>query len=566
VRTAGAWTAGLAGGRLAPQAIRASVDDSREKQLSHWRILGVLWLLVSEALILGSLVPHERWKQWGEAWSNQAVGFATLGGLGCAGSLLAVTGLWGERLVGLLNQPSERSRPTPRRWFAMHLLLFGLLLVTTLAVVQGRHGGAALAAWMACAWGMTACLALVLLPGSFWWQFARFATVPALLGILVGGAVQYAGGWTLQPWEPLTRSTAFFVRGTMFLVRGLLQLFTSDVHFDAERVMIGTTTFSVEILAPCSGYEGIALIWAFLATYLWLRRNRLRFPHALLLVPAGTALIWLTNGIRLALLIAIGTLWSPGIALGGFHSTMGSVMFMCVGLALVVVSDRLAFFRKDAVPQLAGSGRVTPYLLPFMVLIGLRMICGALSANFDYLYPLCVVGVAAALAWRSADYAGWDRSWSWTPVAIGLLAYGIWIALESTHSNVWATEHRMPLALQTLPAHWALAWIAVRVIGSTTTVPLAEELAFRGFLMRRMQAADFESVPLGQFSWLSFFGSSLLFGLLHGRWLAGTLAGMLFALALYQRRRLSDAVIAHATTNALLAAHVLAGESWQLWS
>ena len=537
-----------------------------EERLSHRRLVGVLCLVVSEAVFLGSQVPHEQWKQWTDAWSNQTVGLLTLGCLGCAGSLLAVVGLWGERLVALLNQPSGRARSTPRRWFALHLLSAGALLAATRAVANGESGSTALAVWLASAVVMTASLALVLVPGKIWWQFTRVAAVPAALGALVGSAVQHVGGWTLQPWDPLTCFTAFFVRGTMLLVKGLLQLFTSDVRFDPAHVTIGTSAFSVEILAPCSGYEGIALIWAFLATYLWLLRDRLRFPHALLLVPVGTALIWLTNGIRLALLVAIGTLWSPGVALGGFHSTMGSVMFMCVGLGLVLVSDRLDFFRMEVVQRQAGSSRVTPYLLPFMVLIGLRMVCGASSAGFDYLYPVCVVGVAVPLAWFSADYGRQDRTWSWTPVAIGLLAYLLWIALESTYSNTWATAHRMPLALQTIPSYWALAWIAFRVVGSVTTVPLAEELAFRGFLTRRMQAADFESIPPGQFSLFSFFASSLLFGLLHGRWLAGTLAGMLFALALYHRGRIADAVLAHATTNALIAVHVLVGESWNLWS
>src|SRR5262249_2033474 len=73
-------------------------------------------------------------------------------------------------------------------------------------------------------------------------------------------------------------------------------------------------------------------------------------------------------------------------------------------------------------------------------------------------------------------------------------------------------------------------------------------------------------VSLGQFTWLSFLASSAAFGALHGRWLAGTLAGMLYALAVYRRGQLADAVLAHATTNALLAAYVLATGSWGLWA
>lgn len=98
------------------------------------------------------------------------------------------------------------------------------------------------------------------------------------------------------------------------------------------------------------------------------------------------------------------------------------------------------------------------------------------------------------------------------------------------------------------------------------TVPLAEELAFRGFLTRRLIAADFQSVAPGRFTWFSCLASSVLFGAVHGRWLAGTLAGLAFARALYRRGELTDAVVAHATTNALLAAYVLITGAWSLWA
>jgi CAAX prenyl protease-like protein len=106
----------------------------------------------------------------------------------------------------------------------------------------------------------------------------------------------------------------------------------------------------------------------------------------------------------------------------------------------------------------------------------------------------------------------------------------------------------------------------LRAIGSIVAVPIAEELAFRGYLTRRFIADDFEQVPLGAFTWYSLILSSLLFGLLHGRWLAGTLAGVLFAVALYRRGRMLDAIIAHATANALVTMYVLYTQNWAAWS
>jgi membrane protease YdiL (CAAX protease family) len=47
--------------------------------------------------------------------------------------------------------------------------------------------------------------------------------------------------------------------------------------------------------------------------------------------------------------------------------------------------------------------------------------------------------------------------------------------------------------------------------------------------------------------------------------LAGTLAGLIYAVAFLRRGRIGDAVMAHATTNALLAVYVLLGGKWDLW-
>src|SRR5262249_52861863 len=124
----------------------------------------------------------------------------------------------------------------------------------------------------------------------------------------------------------------------------------------------------------------------------------------------------------------------------------------------------------------------------------------------------------------------------------------------------------IPSGLETLPTGWATVWLIFRVVGSVVTVPLAEELAFRGYLSRRLIAADFQAIPPGRSTWWAILISSLIFGVLHGRWLGGTLAGMAYALAYRHRGELTDAVLAHGVTNGLIALTVLATGSWSLWS
>src|SRR5262249_13169281 len=152
--------------------------------------------------------------------------------------------------------------------------------------------------------------------------------------------------------------------------------------------------------------------------------------------------------------------------------------------------------------------------------------------DFDWLYPVRVLAVAGVLAlcWRS--YPAWQWSASWFAAGVGVLVFGLWLGLEWLRPGEPAST--LPVELASRPWWLGGIWLIFRVAGSAVTVPLAEELAFRGYLLRRLQAADFEAVPPDRFSWLSFTVSSALFGALHpGRWLAGTLAGMLYALALY---------------------------------
>jgi len=98
------------------------------------------------------------------------------------------------------------------------------------------------------------------------------------------------------------------------------------------------------------------------------------------------------------------------------------------------------------------------------------------------------------------------------------------------------------------------------------TVPIVEELAFRGYLMRRLSAAEFEKVALPSVTWLAVLSSSLVFGVMHGeRWVAGTLAGICYGVLTKRAGRIGEAFLAHAVTNALLAAAVILKGNFQYW-
>jgi CAAX prenyl protease-like protein len=111
-----------------------------------------------------------------------------------------------------------------------------------------------------------------------------------------------------------------------------------------------------------------------------------------------------------------------------------------------------------------------------------------------------------------------------------------------------------------------VSWIAMRALAAIITVPIAEELGYRGYLMRRIRSADFEAVRFAQVGWKGLAVSAIVFGVAHGSmWLPGIAAGLVYGLLPMRTGRFGEAVAAHATTNILIAAWVLAAQQWQLW-
>jgi exosortase E/protease (VPEID-CTERM system) len=383
----------------------------------------------------------------------------------------------------------------------------------------------------------------------------------ALAAAAVGlGVLAWLGGFLS---ESLWRTFAGY---TFTIAAAALQLIYDDVVTRPDRLILGTRGFRVNIAPTCSGLEGVGLILAFLGIYLWLFRRELRFPAALILLPVGAVAIWLLNAVRIVVLIVIGSSGWRDIALGGFHSQAGWLTFNAVALGFVALVNRSGMFMKARAdePAQQPDDATAAYLAPFVVVLATAMITGAVSSGLDWLYPLRVIAAVAVLWFFRRHYTGLGWSVSWRAIAIGIVTFAMWILLVPAGPTA---RDEWPAALQAAPGHWAALWLLFRVIGYNITVPLVEELAFRAYLTRRLIAAEVDRVPLGTFTWSSFVISSLLFGLMHGSfWIAGTLAGMSFALALYGRRALGDAVAAHATANGLITVYVLVTGRWSMWS
>ena len=458
-------------------------------------------------------------------------------------------------------------------WLACHsLALATFIFVTSLVFGKptdpARLSAAWLAGWFALASATFLLWLLALAPGRFWLRLVRQEHTALLMGVLLGICVWMLIGMLIRQEAPLAQKELWNALSdlTLRLVYSLLGWVYSDLVYQPETSLVGTASFHVEISYACSGVEGISLITLFLALYLWLFRKELRFPQALWLFPLGMIAIWLANAVRIATLIAIGTSFSPEVAGRSFHAHAGWIAFTLIAFGAIALSHRMRFLTvtKPGPPIIRNSNPLAAALLvPFMVLIATSMVAAAFSTGFELLYPLGVVAATATLWYYHKAYRALSWGWSWQAAVIGVAVFLLWLALEP---NVDSSKTELARGLAELSAWSAAIWLAFRVFGSVIIVPLVEELAFRGYILRKLIARDFENVPFSQFTWLSFIMSSVLFGLLHGRWLAGTLAGMAYALASYRRGQLSDAVLAHTTTNALIAVCVLVQERWALWS
>ena len=458
-------------------------------------------------------------------------------------------------------QARYRSEPVRLRFLAAHVLFLAPLAFFS-ATLYGNWLELPFVpialGWHACAVLVVGSLFLAMAPRNAWLallrgsgELALYAALPAL-----GAVVAINGSQRL--WV----SAAGF---TFTLVERLLRPILPHLYADPETRILGTQTFAVQVAEACSGLEGVGLMLMFCCGWLWYFRREFRFPRALLVVPVAMLLVFLLNGVRIAAIVLIGNAGYPQLAMIGFHSQAGWIAFNLVAFGVAIAARRSAWLSREAVLPGAsspGENPASPYLVPLLTTLAVGMLVHALSSGFDLLYPLRFVATGLVLWMVRRRFRELDWGFSWRGIAMGIAVFATWFFIG--RSRLMHAD--MPQALAELSAPARALWIACRAGAAVLTVPLAEELAYRGYLMRRFAGAQFEDVRFERVGWPALIASSVLFGATHGDlWVAGIVAGLGLGLIAMRTGRIGEAVAAHATANALVAATVLVLGEWQWW-
>ncbi len=216
--------------------------------------------------------------------------------------------------------------------------------------------------------------------------------------------------------------------------------------------------------------------------------------------------------------------------------------------------------------------------LPFLVyLLGTGLVSSLPLEWYPIGYSVVALAVFCVIVWSLAEVKLIQPSRDVAlGIFVGLLGILIWIALSHLQIEKLLAPY-LPALLRPSErvaynpfaqiGNPTLAWsfVLVRVLGLVVLVPIAEELFWRGFLLRYFIDERWESLPLGTFTIKSCILVTLLFTLAHPEWLAAAIYCLLLNALLYRKKQLWPCIVAHSVSNLVLAIYVITTANWWLW-
>jgi len=186
-----------------------------------------------------------------------------------------------------------------------------------------------------------------------------------------------------------------------------------------------------------------------------------------------------------------------------------------------------------------------------------------------WIFPLqtVVCGALVIFYWRQYALEA-PRKVAFT-IATALLVLAIWISPQELFGFLPRSGDEKSFNPTIFPPDSLLYWgsLGFRFLRLAVVVPFVEEIFWRGFLLRYLVKEDFQSLPMGSFSWKSFGIVTLLFGLAHWGpdFIPALITGMLYNAVAIHTRSLSACILAHSVTNLLLGFYIMATRQWGFW-
>ena len=509
---------------------------------------GAAGLFVVELAAIGTIFKHSIDFTCLDNWPLRACA-------GASGTMVAIYCMLGALALLWMLAPQPFRTLTAQagaRFWPLAINLVGALiaLIPIAFLVEGSGTSSLIPAFSFWSFGMALMLVglgLFIAPLPRWKAFL-VQNWTRLLPVLVVGALAPSFATVIRPLWRLDTIADWTFDAVAWVVR----LLGYDILTNPELKNIGTEEFFISVAPQCSGVEGFALVTLFVTLYVSLFRQDLRFLRAFLLYPIGLLASAAFNVLRIAILLIIGLEGNPELAVGGFHSHAGWLMFTLVALGLIALAQAVPALQKAhtgaervvSAPLPLFQDPMVAKILPFAVFMLSALLASAFSSTPALHYPARVIlmGITLALFWQIYIRLPWRLD----PVA---LAAGAVIGLY------WVM---IPVAPTDVAPYGALAgaaligWYVMRGIGTVILVPIIEELFFRDYLETRLRLGT-------GLAWkvLAAVLTAILFAALHDRWAEAFAAGLIFSFVAQRRGNITDAIVAHAVANAIVYATAL---------
>ncbi len=350
-------------------------------------------------------------------------------------------------------------------------------------------------------------------------------------------------------WKPLSFIT---LHGSAFI----LSIAFNNVYIDIPEKLLGINDFVVNIAPECSGLEGVIVVTIVTLTYIVISRKVLKFPLSLLLIPIAILLAIICNIFRIVILLVLGDLISPELAINGFHSVAGWIMAALVTSLIIFVFSNCGIFYNSSTkvinqdqPQKSDGELATAILIPFVGLLLFSLSSSLFPEDSVFLYPARTLlsGLLVAYFWKRYQLT-LPKKWI-EPIAVGLLITIIWVLLDN---NTASESYFFSINTESLALYSVILWSLFRIIGFCFITPIIEELVFRTYILTRLSSHPLKNTQKIALYVPALIGNALIFGLIHEAYIAGFIAGLLLTLVRYRSRSIAEPILAHGSANIFL--------------